>query len=110
MIHSRYGGSGLGLFICRSECGCAREAWADRAEMAELLGGRIEVVSKPGAGSGKSRFTATPYHCCTLVLIIQVQSSAFSSKPRPRLHRASLILLRWKNGPRSPRCPSTPTC
>lgn len=21
MIHTRYGGSGLGLFICRSECG-----------------------------------------------------------------------------------------
>jgi signal transduction histidine kinase len=58
MVHSRYGGSGLGLFICRSECGRAGAVWSDPAEMAELLGGRIEVVSKPGAGSGRSRCTA----------------------------------------------------
>ena len=37
MIHTRYGGSGLGLFICR--------------QITELLGGRIEVKSQLGEGS-----------------------------------------------------------
>lgn len=27
MIHTRYGGSGLGLFICRSECLLPRDGW-----------------------------------------------------------------------------------
>lgn len=47
MIHTRYGGSGLGLFICRSE---SRLEFAD-AEITELLGGRIEVQSQLGDGS-----------------------------------------------------------
>jgi signal transduction histidine kinase len=107
MVHSRYGGSGLGLFICRSECARVSAVRSDPAEMAELLGGRIEVVSKPGAGSGKSRRITAPYHRVTLVLI-HVQSSASSSKARPRLNRA--FLLRWNDRNPSPRCPSTPTC
>ncbi|WWC68787.1 uncharacterized protein I206_102722 [Kwoniella pini CBS 10737] len=37
MIHTKYGGSGLGLFICR--------------KITELLGGRIEVLSQLGEGS-----------------------------------------------------------
>lgn len=44
MVHSRYGGSGLGLFICRSEC---------VPGSAMMTGGRIEVVSRPGEGSGE---------------------------------------------------------
>ncbi|WWD16672.1 hypothetical protein CI109_101102 [Kwoniella shandongensis] len=37
MIHTKYGGSGLGLFICR--------------KITELLGGRIEVLSQLGQGT-----------------------------------------------------------
>ncbi|WVF66906.1 hypothetical protein IAT40_001649 [Kwoniella sp. CBS 6097] len=37
MIHTKFGGSGLGLFICR--------------KITELLGGRIEVLSQLGEGS-----------------------------------------------------------
>ncbi|WVR03976.1 hypothetical protein IAU60_000975 [Kwoniella sp. DSM 27419] len=37
MIHTKYGGSGLGLFICR--------------KITELLSGRIEVLSQQGEGS-----------------------------------------------------------
>lgn len=48
MIHTRYGGSGLGLFICKSEQ-CLTTLLTE--EITELLGGRIEVESTPGAGS-----------------------------------------------------------
>jgi CheY-like chemotaxis protein len=40
--HIMYGGSGLGLFVCR--------------KLAELLGGRIDVASTPGKGSEFSFF------------------------------------------------------
>lgn len=54
MIHSQYGGSGLGLFICRSELSCLCNGEADVAEITELLGGRIEVQSTLGEGSSES--------------------------------------------------------
>ncbi|OCF32334.1 hypothetical protein I316_06002 [Kwoniella heveanensis BCC8398] len=51
MIHTKYGGSGLGLFICK--------------RISELLGGRIEMTSQLGVGSVfrffiKSRTAAPP--------------------------------------------------
>lgn len=58
MIHTRYGGSGLGLFICR--------------KITELLGGRIEVISSLGEGSTfrffiKTRTIAQPTPLAALV-------------------------------------------
>jgi signal transduction histidine kinase len=60
MIHSQYGGSGLGLFICKSkQCIYFSESFqADShcpLEITEMLGGRIEVQSELGAGSGEFR-------------------------------------------------------
>lgn len=48
MIHTRYGGSGLGLFICRSE---SSSVILLTVEITEMLGGRIEVRSNLGEGS-----------------------------------------------------------
>lgn len=58
MIHTKYGGSGLGLFICR--------------KITELLGGRIEVLSQLGHGSVfrffiKTRAVAPPSAIAALV-------------------------------------------
>lgn len=52
-IHTRYGGSGLGLFICKSECtGWRGNLFAHPcAEITELCDGDIEVKSEEGAGS-----------------------------------------------------------
>lgn len=49
MIHTRYGGSGLGLFICKR--GCSILPMELMAEITELLGGDIEVQSDVGCGS-----------------------------------------------------------
>lgn len=50
MIHTKYGGSGLGLFICKSESVARRSLTLG---ITELLGGRIEMQSKLGEGSGE---------------------------------------------------------
>lgn len=52
MIHSQFGGSGLGLYICKS---MSSPPWPSLipAEITELLDGRIEVLSELGNGSGE---------------------------------------------------------
>lgn len=49
MIHTQFGGSGLGLFICKSEF--LVPYWLTFAEITDLLGGGIEVRSEVGKGS-----------------------------------------------------------
>jgi signal transduction histidine kinase len=51
MIHTRFGGSGLGLFICKSEFLFKPSLIV--LEITELLGGRVEVKSQLGEGSGE---------------------------------------------------------
>lgn len=50
MIHTAYGGSGLGLFICKSESPGYALALT-LSEITELCRGNIEVLSVDGAGS-----------------------------------------------------------
>ncbi|KAK8861422.1 hypothetical protein IAR55_002241 [Kwoniella newhampshirensis] len=70
MIHTKYGGSGLGLFICR--------------KITELLGGRIEVLSQLGQGTVfrffiKTRTVAPPSALASYMAAISLNSSGMAS-------------------------------
>ncbi|OCF34679.1 hypothetical protein I316_03722 [Kwoniella heveanensis BCC8398] len=80
MIHTKYGGSGLGLFICR--------------KITELLGGRIEVMSQLGEGSVfrffiKTRTVAPPSALAAYVEAASLNALRSPSAPPPRSITAS---------------------
>ncbi|WVQ79030.1 hypothetical protein IAT38_001122 [Cryptococcus sp. DSM 104549] len=65
MIHTKYGGSGLGLFICR--------------KITELLGGRIEVLSQLGEGSVFRFFIKTSTVAAPSALAALMEASSLGS-------------------------------
>jgi hypothetical protein len=93
MIHTRYGGSGLGLFICKSKSsrgytlgliGLSQLTGScHQQEITEMLGGRIEVQSELGKGSGEPEHGArqeAPRHLQVMSFFRRErQRSGFSS-------------------------------
>ncbi|KAK6907214.1 hypothetical protein I203_101204 [Kwoniella mangroviensis CBS 8507] len=78
MIHTKYGGSGLGLFICR--------------KITELLGGRIEVLSQLGEGSVFRFFIKTRTVTPSSALAAYVEAAnlgALRSPANPSFTRSS---------------------
>jgi hypothetical protein len=83
MIHTRYGGSGLGLFICRSTSShVAPVTSAQCPEITELLGGRIEVKSDLGHGSVFRFFIKTAAAAPKSALAQYVENTSSGGPPR----------------------------
>lgn len=83
MIHTQYGGSGLGLFICK--------------KITELLGGQIEVQSQVGVGSTfrfhiKARTIAPPVPKSAIVpIVVPLSSPPLATKPVMESFRVLIV-------------------
>ncbi|WVQ94712.1 hypothetical protein IAU59_001792 [Kwoniella sp. CBS 9459] len=96
MIHTKYGGSGLGLFICR--------------KITELLGGRIEVLSQLGEGSVfrffiKTRTVAPP---SALAAYMEATSLNALKSPSGPISRSMTISPSIASTPSSASAPTPP--
>ncbi|WWC73350.1 uncharacterized protein I206_107317 [Kwoniella pini CBS 10737] len=69
MVHTKYGGSGLGLFICK--------------RISELLGGRIELESQLGVGSARTGQAQKSITDSMSSLTLTTSASTLAPSPSP---------------------------